>query len=74
MAIAQEDGRHLEVEIEVSEALDFEQALAVGGGVDGVVFEDPGVGVVDVDGMEAGGERGVDVGAGTVADHPGGAA
>ena len=35
------------------------------------MLEDPGVSVGDEDGMEAGGEGGVDVGAGAVADHPG---
>ena len=39
--------------------------------VEGFVFEDPGEVVGDEDGVEAGGEGGVDVGAGAVADHPG---
>ena len=44
----------------------------MGGGVDGLVFEDPGEVVGDEDGVEAGGEGGVDVRLGAVADHPGG--
>ena len=64
----------LKVEIEVSETLDLKQALAGGSNFDGVVFENPGVGVVNVDSVQARGECGVDVGAGTVADHPCGAA
>jgi hypothetical protein len=36
------------------------------------VLEDPGAGVMDEHGVEASGERGVDVGLGAVADHPGG--
>ena len=34
------------------------------------VFEDPGVFVEEEDGVEAGGEGGVDVAFGAVADHP----
>lgn len=62
------------MKVEVAEGFDLNEALAGGCGVDGVVLEDPGVGVVDVDGVEAGSERGIDVGAGTVADHPRGLA
>jgi len=51
--------------------IQFEQALAGGGGVDGFVLEDPGVRMMDVYGVQAGGKRGVDVGARAVADHPG---
>ena len=35
-----------------------------------VVFEHPGVGVVHVDSVQSCSERGVDIGTGTVADHP----
>jgi hypothetical protein len=45
--------------------------LADGGLVDDLVFEDPGEVVGDEDGVKAGREGGVDVGAGAVADHPG---
>ncbi len=63
----------LEVLAEVGEGGEFEEGLAgVAGLVDGLVFEDPGVVVGDEDGVEAGGEGWVDVGAGAVADHPGG--
>jgi hypothetical protein len=47
--------------------------LAGGGPVDDLVLEDPGEVVGDEDGVEASAEGGVDVGAGAVADHPGGA-
>ena len=46
--------------------------LARGGGVDFGVFEDPGVFVEEEDGVESGGEGGVDVAFGAVADHPSG--
>ena len=45
--------------------------LAGWGLVDDFVFEDPGEVVGDEDGVKAGGEGWVDVGTGTVADHPG---
>ncbi len=45
--------------------------LAGGGLVDDFVLEDPGEVVGDEDGVEAGSEGWVDVGAGAVADHPG---
>ncbi len=35
------------------------------------MLEDPGEVVRNEDGVEAGGEGGIDVGAGAVADHPG---
>jgi len=44
--------------------------LAVRGLVHGLVFEDPGEVVRDKDGVEAGAERGVDIGFGAIADHP----
>jgi len=47
--------------------------LAVGGLVDDLVLEDPGEVVGDEDGVEAGAKSRVDVRAGAVADHPGGA-
>jgi len=47
--------------------------LAVGGLVDDLVLEDPSEVMRDEDGVEAGCEGWVDVGARTVADHPGGA-
>jgi hypothetical protein len=47
--------------------------LAGGGLVDNLVLEDPGEVVGDEDGVEAGAEGRVDVRAGAVADHPGGA-
>ena len=59
---------------QLCESIQIDKLLAGGCGLDGVVFEHPGVRVVDVDGVESGGERGIDIGAGAVADHPGGAA
>jgi hypothetical protein len=56
---------------EVGEGGELEQVLAGGRGVYGLVLENPGEVVGDEDGVEAGGESGVDVGAGTVTDHPG---
>ena len=44
--------------------------LAGGGLVDDLVLEDPGEVVGDEDSVEAGTEGWVDVGSGTVADHP----
>ena len=44
--------------------------LAAGGLVDDLVLEDPGEVVGDEDGVEAGAEGWVDVGARAVADHP----
>src|SRR5271154_6933040 len=64
----------LKVPVQVTETINFNKALTSGCGVDRVVFEDPGVRMVDVDSVQAGGERGIDVGAGTVADHPRGLA
>jgi len=57
---------------EVGERGEFEQGLSIAGLIDGFVFKDPGVVVGDEDGVEARGQGGVDVGAGAVADHPGG--
>ena len=56
---------------EVGEGGEFEQGLSEGWGVDDFVFEYPGEVVGEEDGVEAGGEGGVDVRAGRVADHPG---
>ena len=47
--------------------------LAGGGLVDDLVLQDPSEVVGDEDGVQAGGECGIDVGTGTVADHPGAA-
>lgn len=55
---------------QIGEAGEFEEGLASGRLVDDIVLEDPGEVVGDKDGVEAGGEGWVDVGAGTVADHP----
>ncbi len=60
----------LEVAAQAGEAVDFEQELRGDGLLDLVVFEDPGVGVVDKDGMKSGGEGWIDVGTRAVADHP----
>jgi hypothetical protein len=65
-------GGFLEVVGEVGEGGEFEEYLAGWGLVDDLMLEDPGEVVGDEDGVEAGGEGGVDVGAGAVADHPGG--
>ena len=56
---------------EFGEGVEFDEVLAGGGGVDGGVLEDPGVFVEEEDGVESGGEGGVDVAFGAVADHPG---
>ena len=56
---------------EIGEGGWFEEVLASGRLVDDLVLEDPGEVVGDEDGVEARGEGRVDVGAGTVADHPG---
>ena len=55
----------------VSKRSQFEQVLACRRLVDYLVLENPGEVVGDEDGMEAGGECGVHVGTGAVADHPG---
>ena len=46
-------------------------AAPAGARVDVFVLEHPGVRMVDVDGMQPGGQCGIDIRAGTVADHPG---
>ena len=61
----------LEVGAQVGEAVEDEQAAGTRGIEKVFVLEAPRVGVGDEDGVEAGGERGVDVGPGGVADHPG---
>ena len=55
---------------EFGEGVEFEQMLGRGRGIEIGMFEDPGVFVKKKYGMEAGGQRGVDVAFGTVADHP----
>src|SRR6185437_17145659 len=35
-----------------------------------VMFQHPGIGMMHVDGVQAGRQRGVDIGTGTVSDHP----
>ena len=62
----------LEVGGEMDEAGEFEKLLSGWSLIEDLVLEDPGEVVGDEDGVEAGGEGGVDVGAWTVADHPGG--
>jgi hypothetical protein len=61
----------LEVVREVGEGIEFKEVLAAGRLVDDLVLEYPGEVVGDEDGVEPGCESGVDVGTGTVADHPG---
>ena len=56
---------------QVGEGGQFEEVLSGGRLVDNLVLEDPGEVVGDEDGVEAGAEGWVDVGAGAVADHPG---
>lgn len=63
----------LKVVGKVGEGGQFEELLACGGLMDNLVFEDPGEVVGDEDGIEAGTEGGIDVGAGAVANHPRGA-
>ena len=60
-----------EVGPQVGEAVEDEQAAGTRGIEQVLVLEAPRVGMGDEDGVEAGGERGVDVGPGGVADHPG---
>jgi hypothetical protein len=55
---------------EFGEGIEFEQVLALGGEVEGGVLEDPGALVEEEDGAEAGGEGGIDVAFGAVANHP----
>lgn len=55
---------------ELGEGIEFDQMLALRRWVDGGVFEDPGVFVKEENGVEAGGESGVDVALGAVAYHP----
>ncbi len=50
----------------------LEELLARWGDVDHLVLQDPSAVMGDEDGVQAGGEGGVDVGLGRVADHPGG--
>ncbi len=57
---------------EVGDLFELEELLAGWGGGDHLVLQDPGAVVGDEDGVQAGGEGGVDVGLGRVADHPGG--
>jgi hypothetical protein len=64
--------RVLEVLCEGGETLELEEPLGRHGLRELVVFKHPGVRMMDVDGMKTGGERGVDVGTRTIADHPGG--
>ena len=58
---------------QIGETGQFEEVLAVGWLVDYFMLQDPGEVVGDEDGVEAGAEGRIDVGARTVADHPGGA-
>jgi hypothetical protein len=60
----------LEVVCQSGEAVELNEALGRHGAREIVVFEHPGVGVMHVDGVKTGGERGVDIGTGAVTDHP----
>ncbi len=53
-----------------SESVEFEEALPGGRGIDHFMFKHPGVGMMHQHCVQAGGERGIDIGARTVADHP----
>lgn len=54
------------------EAAYYQELLAFWGLFYFFVLEDPGIAVGDENGVQSCGERGIDVGFGTVADHPGG--
>src|ERR1019366_10782787 len=56
---------------QVAEALDLQQAAVAGLGTKFVALQHPGVMVGNKDGVQSGLQRGIDVGLGTVADHPG---
>jgi hypothetical protein len=62
----------LEVVEQRGEGIELQEALAARRRVEGLVLHDPGMVVRDEDGVQAGGERRVDVRARRVADHPGG--
>ena len=63
-------GQWLEVLHEGGEAVELDEALRRHGLGEIVVLEHPGIGVMHVDGVQAGGERRVDIGTRTVTDHP----
>lgn len=66
-------GFGLKVVGKVSEVGQFEELAAGRGMVDVFALESPGEIVGDEDGIQSGGEGGIDVGFGAVADHPRGA-
>ena len=53
------------------ETVELDKALWRRGVCKLIMLEHPGVGMMHVDRVKTGGERGIDVGARTVADHPG---
>ena len=63
-------GKRLEVFREGGEAVELDEALRRYGFGEIVVLEHPGIGVMHVDGMQAGGEGRVDIGTRTVTNHP----
>jgi hypothetical protein len=70
VAIFKGSAEGLEELYQVGESCQFQKSLAGRGMVDGFVLEDPGEVVRDKDGVQAGGEGGVDVGLRAVSDHP----
>ena len=56
---------------ELGETAYYQELLAFRGGIYFFVFQDPGIAVGNEDGVHPSGQRGVDIGLGTVADHPG---
>src|ERR1035438_5796058 len=60
----------LEDSTELCEGIQLDQMLALRRGVQSCVFQNPCVLVEEEDGVQAGGEGGIDVALGAVADHP----
>jgi hypothetical protein len=63
-------GQRLKVFREGSEAVELDEALRRHGLGEIVVLKHPGIGVMHVDGVQAGGEGRVDIGTRTVTNHP----
>ena len=56
---------------EFGESAYDQELLALRGGIYFFVLQNPGIAVRNEDGVHPGGQRGVDIGLGAVADHPG---
>ena len=66
-------GTALEDLAQLGKGIELDKMLAVRSGIDLCVLQHPGVFVEEEDSVQAGGERGVDVALGAVANHPGAA-